>query len=342
MEMRSGSKLLSEKMQSRCAFSWWFADPKKLPAPVQSSQSAVHPPCACTVPKRSPTRAGAETGQILRALGRHQLLGVTTSPGGCRSWVPAEQAWGVTGHLIPGQRLFSCLKKLFYPKKKGEGQRHKVLLLLRCGWEMLPALNLEYCSFSFFFPSVLRQLLFVFQQPVPWGWRKFFLQVDNISRWNPQVGRLQSHFVLMKPITNQLSPPKSHLPPSSYRCVPTPCLPETWHSSPRGELVQGDEPEGNYLLVWDVFCLFRSPGGGDPRRQGAEVGTPGIARPGGLKIQIMFQIWRYPFLPHPLYCNETFHMLVLWVFFSMQNRDQRGIFGCNISVIFYVKQKFPD
>lgn len=32
METGSGSKLLSEKMQSRCAFSWWFTDPEKLPA----------------------------------------------------------------------------------------------------------------------------------------------------------------------------------------------------------------------------------------------------------------------------------------------------------------------
>lgn len=68
--------------------------------------------------------------------------------------------------------------------------------------------------------------------------------------------------------------------------------------------------------------------------------------PDGLKIQVMFHIWRYPFLPQPPYPlqggNETFHMLVLCVFFSMQNRDQRGIFGCNISVIFYIKQKLAD
>lgn len=60
------------------------------------------------------------------------------------------------------------------------------------------------------------------------------------------------------------------------------------HSSPRGEWVQGNEPVGNYLLVWDVFLLpelseqsacrgragaYRE-GMGGPARTGMEAGIP--------------------------------------------------------------------
>ena len=73
------------------------------------------------------------------------------------------------------------------------------------------------------------------------------------------------------------------------------------HSSVWGELVQGNEAEGNYLLVWDVFCglalrtsylqregrYLQEGGWGCPGRHGTEVGIPGSARLDGLKIQGM-------------------------------------------------------
>lgn len=89
MEVRSVSKLLSEKMRSRCAFSQWSADPDKPPA-LHSTPVFCSSTLACTMLKRSLIRGGDEPGQIQRVLGRHRLPGVTTGPGVCKCWAPTE------------------------------------------------------------------------------------------------------------------------------------------------------------------------------------------------------------------------------------------------------------
>lgn len=74
--VRRGPKLLSQKMQSRCALvtDACFA---------QASQRAVHLLHACVVPECFPARERAEKGQIQRVLGRHWLPGVNKF-----RWVP--------------------------------------------------------------------------------------------------------------------------------------------------------------------------------------------------------------------------------------------------------------
>lgn len=96
MEARSVSKLLSEKMRPRCAFSQWSTDLEKPPA-LHSIPVFCSPTHACTVLERSSIRAGDDPGQIQRVLGRHRLPGVRAGPEVCKCWAPTERAVGVTG-----------------------------------------------------------------------------------------------------------------------------------------------------------------------------------------------------------------------------------------------------
>lgn len=121
--------------------------------------------------------------------------------------------------------------------------------------------------------------------------------------------RLQSHVVLVKPM-QMSSAPENPVCPSPPLTIPAFSL-LAWqgptHSSPRGESVQGNEPAGNYLLVWDVFCWLSSPnqlpaeGGQVPPAGWMGMPMQAWGRPSGLKIQRMSHTWRDTFLPHPPY-----------------------------------------
>lgn len=110
------------------------------------------------------------------------------------------------------------------------------------------------------------------------------------------------------------------------------------HSSPWGEWVQGNEPVGNCLLVWDGFCCLSSlnqlpaEGGQVPIGKGWEA-QPGLGWRMGfpvisaeLKIQEISHIWRELFLPHLPYpmwgCNEIFCMLVLSILFPCRTAPE--------------------
>lgn len=150
----------------------------------------------------------------------------------------------------------------------------------------------------------------------------------------------------MKPMQISSAPPKILFDPIHPSCAfPFLAWQGPMHSSPWGESVQGNEPTGNYLLVWDVFCWLSSPnqlpaeggqvpagrGRGRPGRTGAEGGIPGDARAGGLKMQGTSHIWRdlfLPCLPYPTWgCNETFHVLALSILFLCRTGSRGAFLG---------------
>jgi len=70
---------------------------------------------------------------------------------------------------------------------------------------------------------------------------------------------LQSNAVLVKPLQISSAPQNPVCPCPAQPFVPSPCLAGTDAQLTWGESVQGNEPAGNYLLVWGVFCWLRYP-----------------------------------------------------------------------------------
>lgn len=148
--------------------------------------------------------------------------------------------------------------------------------------------------------------------------------------------RLQSHFVLVRPM--QISSKIPLVPVPQPVCSESlPCR-DQCTARPGGEWVQGNEPLGNYLLVWDGFCCLSSPnqlpaeGGQVPTGKGWDA-QPGLrwrlgfpVIPAELRIQEISHIWRElfpPHLPYPTWgCNEAFHMLVLSILFPCRTAPE--------------------
>jgi len=181
--MRSGSRLLSEKMQSRCAFSWRFAGPEKLPA--------LHkrPKMLFTHNKSARRPSALPPGQELNRV-KFRGFWVGRAPMGENPVLPLN---GLRGYWVAGPRAASLqllAKAVLSQIRKWTDMsccfccaaaKRRCLLQI---WSI--ALSASFLPLPFASSG-----LFVFQQLVSWGWRwrKIFLQIDDIFRQVPQAGR---------------------------------------------------------------------------------------------------------------------------------------------------------
>lgn len=140
------------------------------------------------------------------------------------------------------------------------------------------------------------------------------------------------------------SAPKTLLSPSPCSCTFAHCA---WqgarHGSPRGELVRGTQPAGNYWLVWEGFCWLSSPAfrASCLQGEGRCLGGGWDPRPSGLKFMGASHIsatCREPFLHHPPFplqgCNKMFCTPGLSILLPCRTGTRKAFLAA-IPIIFY-------